>query len=111
MCRIRPENKIEKEGNYQKCVTYEDYQITVNVWNTFYMRFCDFLHFNKLLYIYILGDDVCGYSVTLKVRSVIWQVSILLVSIGYSGHITGKLTFLMRLLNLLWMVKKEEYKR
>jgi hypothetical protein len=31
VCRIRPENKLEKEGNYQKCVTYEDYAITVNV--------------------------------------------------------------------------------
>jgi hypothetical protein len=31
VCRIRPENKLEKEGNYQKCVTYEDYNITVNV--------------------------------------------------------------------------------
>lgn len=31
VCRIRPENKIEKEGAYQKCVTYEDYQIAVTV--------------------------------------------------------------------------------
>lgn len=31
VCRIRPENKIEKEGNYQKCVTYEDLSISVTV--------------------------------------------------------------------------------
>ena len=31
VCRIRPENKLEKEGNYQKCVTYDDYQIAVSV--------------------------------------------------------------------------------
>ncbi len=31
VCRIRPENKLEKEGNYQKCVTFEDQAITVNV--------------------------------------------------------------------------------
>lgn len=31
VCRIRPENKIEKDGNYQKCVTYEDTAISVTV--------------------------------------------------------------------------------
>jgi hypothetical protein len=31
VCRIRPENKIEKEGAYTKCVTFEDYNITVTV--------------------------------------------------------------------------------
>ena len=31
VCRIRPENKLEKEGNYSKCVTFEDYAITVTV--------------------------------------------------------------------------------
>ncbi len=34
VCRIRPENKLEKEGNYQKCVTYEDLSISVNVRQT-----------------------------------------------------------------------------
>lgn len=31
VCRIRPENKIEKEGAYQKCVTYDDQNISVTV--------------------------------------------------------------------------------
>lgn len=31
VCRIRPENKLEKEGNYSKCVNFEDYAITVTV--------------------------------------------------------------------------------
>ena len=31
VCRIRPENKLEKEGNYQRCVTYDDINIAVNV--------------------------------------------------------------------------------
>lgn len=31
MCRIRPENKLEKEGNYVKCVTYDSTNISVNV--------------------------------------------------------------------------------
>ena len=31
VCRIRPENKLEKEGNYNKCVTFEDYAISVTV--------------------------------------------------------------------------------
>lgn len=29
VCRIRPENAIEKAGNYARCVTYDDYNITV----------------------------------------------------------------------------------
>jgi hypothetical protein len=24
VCRIRPENAIEREGNYKRCVTYDD---------------------------------------------------------------------------------------
>jgi len=31
VCRIRPENNLEKEGNYQKCVTYSDAKISVQV--------------------------------------------------------------------------------
>ena len=31
VCRIRPENKLEKEGNYQKCVTFDNTNISVNV--------------------------------------------------------------------------------
>lgn len=31
VCKIRPENKIEKEGNYQRCVTFEDTTISVTV--------------------------------------------------------------------------------
>jgi hypothetical protein len=31
VCRIRPENKLEKEGSYQKCVTFEDQSIAVTV--------------------------------------------------------------------------------
>jgi hypothetical protein len=31
VCRIRPENKLEKEGNYQKCVTYDNTNISVTV--------------------------------------------------------------------------------
>lgn len=31
VCRIRPENKLEKEGNYQKCVVYDNLNISVNV--------------------------------------------------------------------------------
>lgn len=34
VCRIRPENKLEKEGNYSKCVTFEDFAITVTVSST-----------------------------------------------------------------------------
>jgi hypothetical protein len=30
VCRIRPENKIEKEGNYPRCVTYDSTSITVD---------------------------------------------------------------------------------
>jgi hypothetical protein len=31
VCRIRPENALEKSVNYNKCVTYQDYNITVAV--------------------------------------------------------------------------------
>ena len=34
VCRIRPENKLEKEGNYQKCVTYDTTNIAVTVITT-----------------------------------------------------------------------------
>lgn len=29
VCRIRPENAIEKAGNYSRCVTYDQYNISV----------------------------------------------------------------------------------
>jgi len=31
VCRIRPENRIETEGNYPRCVTYTDEAISVSV--------------------------------------------------------------------------------
>lgn len=31
VCRIRPENKLEKEGSYQKCVTFDKTNIAVSV--------------------------------------------------------------------------------
>ena len=29
VCRIRPENQIEKEGRFRRCVGYDDYNISV----------------------------------------------------------------------------------
>jgi hypothetical protein len=31
VCRIRPENEIEKKGAYRKCVEHDDTQIEINV--------------------------------------------------------------------------------
>jgi len=31
VCRVRPLNKIEQEGNFNKCVTHDDTDITVEV--------------------------------------------------------------------------------
>lgn len=31
VCRIRPENKLETSGNYNRCVTYDDINISVDV--------------------------------------------------------------------------------
>ena len=30
VCRIRPENKIEKEGRYKRCVTFDKTNISIN---------------------------------------------------------------------------------
>ena len=38
VCRIHPENKIEKEGNYQKCVQFDNLNISVTVIITNFMR-------------------------------------------------------------------------
>ena len=31
VCRVRPLNKIELSGNFQNCVTHDDYMMTVKV--------------------------------------------------------------------------------
>ena len=31
VCRVRPLNKIELSGNFQNCVTHDDYMITIKV--------------------------------------------------------------------------------
>ena len=31
VCRIRPENKIEKDGEYNNCMTYNSSSIKINI--------------------------------------------------------------------------------
>lgn len=34
VCRMRPENKLELEGNYSRCVEFDDKNIRVTVWGS-----------------------------------------------------------------------------
>ena len=98
VCRVRPENKLELAGNYQRCVEHTDKDIKVTVSSHLYLHGHRFDQFG-----FEFPDfEFCRLFQT--ATSVIWKVLTNFHSIGFLVAIVPRLKSFRKLLFQLLMV-------